>query len=87
MLVFDAASLGLFAVTGAGKALAHHLGAVPATLLGMVTGIGGGVMRNVLVSEVPTVFRSETYALAALAGNGLCEWRAFAFPVSSCGNI
>lgn len=68
MMIFDAAGLGLFAVAGAGKALAFHLGPVPAALLGMLTGIGGGVVRDVLVSEVPAVLRADIYAVAALAG-------------------
>ena len=68
MLWFDAAGLALFAVTGTSKALAYHINPVSAALLGMLTGIGGGVMRDVLVSEVPTVFRAELYALTALAG-------------------
>jgi len=67
-LVFDAAGLGLFAVSGAGKALAFHAGPVAATLLGMLTGIGGGMVRDVLVSEIPTVLRTELYAVAALIG-------------------
>lgn len=68
LLIYDAAGLGLFAVTGATKALAYQLDPVPAALLGMVTGIGGGVIRDVLVSEVPAVFRTEVYAVAALIG-------------------
>lgn len=68
VLIFDAAGLGLFAVAGAGKALAYHLGPIPAALLGMLTGIGGGVVRDVIVSEVPAVFRTDIYAVAALAG-------------------
>jgi uncharacterized membrane protein YeiH len=68
VLFFDAAGLGLFAVTGAGKALAYHLGPIPAALLGMLTGIGGGVVRDVLVSRVPAVLRTDIYAVAALAG-------------------
>ena len=68
VLLFDAAGLGLFAVAGAGKALAYHLDPVPAALLGMLTGIGGGVVRDVLVSVVPAVFRTDIYAVAALAG-------------------
>jgi len=68
VLLFDAAGLGLFAVAGAGKALAFGLSPVPAALLGMLTGIGGGVVRDVLVSEVPAVFRTDIYAMAALAG-------------------
>lgn len=68
VLLFDAAGLALFAVTGAGKALAHGLDPVMATLLGMLTGIGGGMARDVLLAQVPTVLRSDLYAVAALAG-------------------
>ena len=68
VLVFDAAGLALFAVSGAGKALAFHAGPVAATLLGMLTGIGGGLVRDVLVSEIPNVLRTELYAVAALIG-------------------
>jgi uncharacterized membrane protein YeiH len=67
-LIFDAAGLALFAVTGATKALAYHLGPVGAALLGMLTGIGGGIMRDILITEVPVVLRADLYALAALAG-------------------
>ena len=66
ILVFDAAGLALFAVTGASKALAYGLNPVMATVLGMVTGIGGGMVRDVLLTEVPTVLRAELYAVAAL---------------------
>jgi uncharacterized membrane protein YeiH len=68
VLVFDAAGLALFAVSGAGKALAFHAGPVAATLLGMLTGIGGGIVRDVLLREVPTVLRTELYAVAAFLG-------------------
>jgi uncharacterized membrane protein YeiH len=68
VLVFDAAGLALFAVAGASKALTFHAGPVAATLLGMLTGIGGGMVRDVLLSEIPTVFRTELYAIAALIG-------------------
>lgn len=66
--VFDAAGLAMFAVVGANKALAHGLDPVMAALLGMLSGIGGGVVRDVLLSEVPLVLRAELYAVAALAG-------------------
>src|SRR6186997_1173248 len=66
--VFDAAGLGLFVVAGTQKALEAGLHPVMAALLGMITGIGGGVMRDVLLSRVPVVFQSDIYALAALAG-------------------
>ena len=68
VLVFDGAGLGLFAVSGALKALTFHLGPVPAVLLGMLTGIGGGMTRDVLVAEVPTMLRAELYAVAAVIG-------------------
>lgn len=68
VLVLDAAGLGLFAVSGTLKALAFQLDPVAAVLLGMVTGVGGGITRDVLVSEVPEIMRSELYASAALAG-------------------
>jgi uncharacterized membrane protein YeiH len=67
VLWFDAAGLAFFAVAGTQKALAHGLNPVMAALLGMLTGIGGGMLRDVLVNEIPTVLRADLYALAALA--------------------
>jgi len=68
VLVFDAAGLALFAVSGAQKAITFGLGPVPAALLGMLTGIGGGMARDVLLREVPAVLRADLYAVAALTG-------------------
>ena len=68
VLLFDAAGLALFAVSGAHKALVYGLNPVMATLLGMLTGIGGGMARDVLLAEIPTVLRSDLYAVAALVG-------------------
>jgi len=68
VLVFDAAGLALFAVSGANKALLFGLNPVMATLLGMVTGIGGGMARDILLTDIPTVLRAELYAVAALLG-------------------
>jgi uncharacterized membrane protein YeiH len=68
VLVFDGAGLALFAVTGTQKALGFGLNPVMAALLGMLTGIGGGMVRDVLVAEIPTVLRADLYAIAALAG-------------------
>lgn len=73
--VFDAAGLGLFCVTGALKAVAYGLGPIPAALMGMVTGIGGGMARDLLAGRVPVVFSSELYATPALAG---AAWAVFA---------
>lgn len=68
VLVFDAIGLSLFCVTGASKAVTFGLGPTQATILGAVTGIGGGILRDVLLREVPTVLRSELYAIPALGG-------------------
>jgi uncharacterized membrane protein YeiH len=68
VLLFDAAGLALFAVSGAQKALDFGLNPVMAALLGMLTGVGGGMARDVLVAEIPTVLRADIYAIAALAG-------------------
>jgi uncharacterized membrane protein YeiH len=68
VLVFDAAGLALFAVSGAHKALLYGLNPVMATLLEMVTGIGGGMARDILLTDIPTVLRADLYAVAALLG-------------------
>jgi uncharacterized membrane protein YeiH len=68
VLVFDALGLGLFCVTGATKALDFRVGPVPAILLGAITGIGGGMLRDVLLRDVPTVLRHDLYAIPALLG-------------------
>jgi len=68
--LFDAAGLCLFAVTGTEKALQFGLNPFVAAILGMITCIGGGVARDLLTLEVPTVLRAELYAVAALAGAG-----------------
>ncbi|MCO5055353.1 trimeric intracellular cation channel family protein [Thermomonas sp.] len=69
--LFDAAGLALFAVLGTGKALSFGLSPFASMLLGMVTGIGGGIARDVLVARVPVVLQAELYAVAALAGGGV----------------
>lgn len=62
----DAAGLSLFAVTGAAKALELGVGAGQAVILGAITGVGGGTLRDVLTGRVPVVLRSELYAIPAL---------------------
>jgi uncharacterized membrane protein YeiH len=69
--LFDAIGLGLFAVAGAKKALALGAGAEVAIVLGMVSAVGGGVLRDVLLSRVPSILQREIYASAALAGAGM----------------
>ncbi len=68
VIVLDAAGLGLFCVTGALKALDYGLGPIPAALMGMLTGIGGGIARDLLAGRVPVIFSSELYATPALLG-------------------
>jgi len=67
VLFFDAIGLSFFVVTGTQKALAFGINPVMAAVLGMLTGIGGGVMRDLLVAQVPVILRTDFYALAALA--------------------
>lgn len=71
MLLFDAVGLSFFAVAGAQKAIEFGLSPLMSALLGMLTGIGGGMTRDVLLTEIPQVLRSDLYALAALAGASL----------------
>ena len=68
LMVMDAAGLSLFAVSGAGKAMMFELPAINAILLGGITGVGGGTIRDVLLAKVPTVLWADVYATAALAG-------------------
>jgi len=66
--IFDAMGLSLFAVTGSLKALNSGMAPLPAVLLGAITGVGGGTLRDVLLGHVPTVLSSGLYAIPALAG-------------------
>ena len=68
VLVLDAGGLALFCVTGASTALDHRVGAVEAVVLGAITGVGGGVLRDVLVRKVPVILRTGLYAIPALVG-------------------
>ena len=69
ILVPDALGLGLFTVTGASYALAEHTSMVIASLMGVITGIFGGVLRDIVCNEVPAVFaRTQLYATCALVG-------------------
>ncbi|HET7119722.1 MAG TPA: trimeric intracellular cation channel family protein [Solirubrobacterales bacterium] len=66
--VMDAAGLSLFCVTGAIAGLEAGFGAPEAVILGVLTGIGGGILRDVLLGKVPVVFRRGLYAVPALVG-------------------
>lgn len=68
VLLFDAIGLGLFAVTGAHKALFYGHNSEVAILLGMFTAVGGGVGRDLLLNRLPIILQKEIYASAALVG-------------------
>ena len=68
MTVLDAAGLSLFAVTGASKALALGFGPAQAVIVGGITAVGGGTLRDVLVRQIPFVLTSELYAIPAILG-------------------
>ena len=71
ILLLDAVGLALFAVTGTQKALDHGINPLMAAILGMLTGIGGGMTRDVLAGTIPFVLRADLYAVAALAGGAI----------------
>jgi uncharacterized membrane protein YeiH len=73
ILVFDAGGLGLFCVAGTIKALTYGLGPVQAVALGVATAVGGGILRDVLANEVPTILRpdSELYATPSLVASAM----------------
>ncbi len=83
LLIFDAIGLGVFTAIGAMKADDAGLGAVGIVTMGLLTGVGGGMIRDVLAGDVPSVLREEIYASAAIAG-GAIYWlltRALDSPV------
>jgi uncharacterized membrane protein YeiH len=86
VLFFDAIGLGLFAVAGAQKAWIWTNSAETAVLLGMVSAVGGGVLRDILLSRVPAILEREIYASAALLGAALqmaltwLDWSSFWTP-------
>ena len=66
----DIISVGLFAAAGTDKAILYRLNPVAIVLMGTITGVGGGMMRDVFLGEVPRIFRrSNWYALCAIAGS------------------
>ena len=68
ILLLDAAGLALFAVAGTEKALLYEMHPFVAVLLGTITGVGGGTVRDIFLARVPNVLHSDIYATAALAG-------------------
>ncbi len=68
VLIFDAIGLSFFTVVGAHKALLFHIHPVWAVILGMLTAVGGGIARDVMLAKLPLVLHAEIYAVAALLG-------------------
>jgi uncharacterized membrane protein YeiH len=91
ILVLDAGGLALFCVTGAAIALDHHVGTIEAIVLGAITGVGGGMLRDILIREVPVVLRSGLYAIPALIGAAIVVVASksgshnLAFPIIAAG--
>lgn len=80
--IFDTIGLGLFVVVGIEKTLAAHFPFWVVILMGMITGSAGGIIRDILINEVPLIFRKDIYALACVIG-GLIFYACFQFGVSS----
>lgn len=91
ILFFDAGGLALFCVTGAATALDHHVAPVEAIVLGALTGVGGGALRDIVLREIPVVLRTGLYAVPALIGAAVVVVAAeagshnLAFPVIGAG--
>src|SRR5216684_5122031 len=68
LLIADAFGLAFFSISGAQIASASHVGVLPTVVLGTMTGVAGGVLRDVLTAEIPLILRKEIYATAAIAG-------------------
>lgn len=71
LLYLDALGLGTFVVIGTGKAFEYHLGFVGSVMMGVVTATAGGMMRDILSSQVPLILQKEIYASACLMGGTL----------------
>lgn len=70
IVVLDAVGLSVFAVLSAYKALDMGFGVLQAVIVGTITAVGGGTIRDVMIGRIPTVLRSELYAIPALIGAG-----------------
>ena len=84
--IFDTIGLALFNVIGIEKTLALGHSYWVAITMGAVTGAGGGIIRDVLMNDVPLIFRSEIYALACVAGGlvyALCHWLGVSVEISA----
>ena len=80
VLVFDAFGLGLFTVLGVDKALAFGIGPLWAVLLGMITAVGGGMLRDMLLAQAPQILHKEIYATASVLG-GIIVVLGYTWPI------
>ncbi len=71
MLIADAFGLALFAVLGTQKALSHDFSMLTSIIMGAITGVAGGMIRDIICNQIPLILRQEIYATAALLGGGL----------------
>ena len=71
LLVADAGGLALFTVVGVEKAVGFGAHPVVALMMGVITGVAGGILRDILCNEIPLVLRRDVYATASIAGAGL----------------
>lgn len=69
LLVADAFGLAVFTVYGTEVALQHQVPLSTAVIMGVITGVAGGVMRDVICNEIPLIFQKEIYAIACIAGS------------------
>lgn len=65
----DAIGLGLFTAIGAAKGISYEMGIIGIILTGAITATGGGIIRDILVNEIPLVIRKDFYATAAIIGS------------------
>jgi uncharacterized membrane protein YeiH len=87
VVTLDAAGLALFAVAGAQKSIGAGLGVVGAALLGMLSAVGGGVLRDVLLGHVPAILRADIYATAALAGATIAALAGRRYPTAGAVGV
>jgi uncharacterized membrane protein YeiH len=71
IILVDAAGLGLYAIIGCVRASEAGLGPLPTVLVGVLTAVGGGILRDVLAGDTPVIFQREVYATAAVLGSVL----------------
>ena len=88
--VFDTISISLFMMIGLHKAILHSYHPWCAIVLGVVTAVAGGILRDICINEVPLIFRKEIYAMACVVGGvvfGICDMIGLAGPVAmlACG--